>query len=139
MIGNTTISPTRDNQLEIPNVLPLISWGPEYEISLDIKINSWINDYGSIFRFTSKNGDYGQIGNRSPGLWTKKGTSDTLYVKTDINSKADVDYDITDIETGRWFNFYISQKKQFLRVNTRYYLHINLLLFPFRTMTHTLK
>ena len=116
LIGGVSISPTKSNLLKIPQVLPLKKWGPEYEISVDIKINSWINNYGSIFRFTSKDGDYGSFGNRSPGLWTKQGTSDTLYVNTDINSKAHADYSIDKIETGKWFNLQISQKNISVRI-----------------------
>ena len=87
MIGNSPISPKEGNQLKIPNVLPLPSWGPEYEISLDIKINSFLKEkYGSIFRFASIDAKKSEkIGSRSPGLWTKK-SSNELYTVSDINS-----------------------------------------------------
>ena len=80
--------PQKNNVLE---VLP--EWGPEYEISLDLKVNSWSSSYhGSIFRFLAsevETGDWFRIGQRTPGLWTEKYSTKSifyLHLATNIDS-----------------------------------------------------
>ena len=66
----------------------LPTWGPEFEMQVEIKINSWIDSWGSIFTFKAIDGNVGEIGQRIPGIWTEAGTNDSLYLSTHINDKC---------------------------------------------------
>ena len=48
LVGST---PRKNDGNLLPDVIP--RWGPEYEIRVDFKINSWVNDWGVILSFTS--------------------------------------------------------------------------------------
>ena len=91
----------------------LAVWGPEFDIHVDIKINSWIASWGSIIRFEAKDGGCCEIGQRFPAIWTKAGTSDRLMIATQINgngNKALAEAEVFD--TNIWYKFIISQKKE---------------------------
>ena len=73
LVGSTP--KTLDGSL-LPDVIP--TWGPEYKIYIEFKINSWINGWGCIFSFTSL----------SAGLFTRHpqyGRTDVLTLNTNIN------------------------------------------------------
>ena len=109
-------------------------WGPEFYIEVEIKINSWISDWGSIFRFTATDGNCCNIGDRIPNLKTKKGTNDKLYLSTQINDKGDNIFsdDLGTFESDVWYKFNISQKKDEVCVTvncnlTKFEINSNLL------------
>ena len=70
-------------------MLPIASRGPEYEISLDIKIKSFLKENpGCIFRFSSISGaGTALIGMRSPYLGTRRASHDKLEFFADLNSR----------------------------------------------------
>ena len=106
---------SKNNQINEGKTLPI--WGPEFEIKFDLKINSWISDWGSIFRFSALTGNRGTIGQRVPALWTRKGTKNKMHLVTNIGSNANK---VFANELGRfkkrvWYSFVISQKKHPVR------------------------
>ena len=92
-------------------------WGPEYEIKLNLKINSWISSWGSILRFTADpaEGNCCNLGQRIPALWTRNGTTDQLHLVTDIDSNGNYEVNNPNMmglfQPGRWYELVISQKK----------------------------
>ena len=111
IVDSTPINITNDSLLY--NSLP--TWGPEFEINVEIKINSWIGDWGSIFCFKAIDGNKDQIGNRIPGLWTDKDTNGSLILATQINDDGDykqLSNAIGKFELDIWYTFIISQKKE---------------------------
>ena len=88
-------------------------WGPEFEIHLEFKINSWIASYGSIFRFTATDEGCCDIGDRIPALWTQMGTTDKLLLRTQINDHGNDGW-IEELGTfvpSIWYSLKISQRK----------------------------
>ena len=92
----------------------LTEWGPEYEIKLDVKINSWIGKWGSILRFTADpaEGNCCQVGQRIPSLWTQQGSRDTLHLATNINGHGNHFFEMGGFQAGIWYSFVISQKEE---------------------------
>ena len=91
-------------------------WGPEFEIKVDIRIKSWISDWGSILRFNADpvQGNTGEIGQRIPGLWTKAKTNDTILLATNIGDNGNASFDsiMGNFLPQKWYTFVISQKKE---------------------------
>ena len=92
----------------------LAVWGPEFDIHVDIKINSWIANWGSIIRFEAKDGSCCEIGQRIPGIWTKAGTSDKLMIVTQVNGNGNTNWAevLGTFDTNIWYKFIISQKRE---------------------------
>lgn len=109
LVGGQSV-PVRRNQL----LTVLKEWGPEYEIKLDLKINSWIGKWGSILRFTADpaEGNCCQVGQRIPGLWTQQGSSDTLHLVTNINGHGSHWIGLGGFQTRLWYSFVISQREE---------------------------
>ena len=106
----------RPQKNHVLKVLP--EWGPEYEISLDLKVNSWSANYhGSIFRFLAsevETGDWFSIGQRTPGLWTEKYSSSHLHLATNIDSNYNQYFnrELGSLKPHQWYHLDISQKKE---------------------------
>ena len=108
LIGSTPQKIKKGKQLE--KTLP--TWGPDYEISFDIKIHSWINSWGSILRFAAIDGNYGKMGQRYPSLWTKYRTKDRIHLATIIDDNPNYSNDkLGAFKRNKWYNFVISQQK----------------------------
>ena len=119
----------------------LPTWGPEFEMQVEIKINSWIDSWGSIFTFKAIDGNVGEIGQRIPGIWTKAGTNDSLYLSTHINDNGNyfqLSEEIGKFETNFWYTFFISQKKDEVLIDLSLQI-CHELLHHFRTMNIILK
>merc|ERR1712107_21238 len=82
--GNASLVVKRNQTLNGGRVLPIL--GPEYEVKFELKINSWINDWGSVFRFSAISGDCCYIGQRALAMWTRQGTQDQLHLETNFDS-----------------------------------------------------
>ena len=111
-MGSTPLVVTKNNCLRCGGrVLPV--WGPEYEVRFDLKVNSWISDWGSIFRFYALTGDSRPIGQRIPAMWTKADTKDQLYIATNIDSNGNKGFynELGKFQPGIWYSCVISQKK----------------------------
>ena len=102
LVGVEPIKPSWENIKHI-----FKSWGPAYEVTLDLKINKWSypDNYGQILQFT-EGGGCCNLGQRVPGLWTAKGQRQIL-----------VSFDTVrlipfTLEIGKWYNIYISKKRE---------------------------
>jgi len=113
IVGSSPLVVKKNNVLRSGSkALPV--WGPEFEVRFELKVNSWSSDWGSIFRFSSLTGDEGgKIGQRIPAMWTRAGTTDQLYIATNIDSNGDrVFYnELGKFQPGTWYSFVISQRK----------------------------
>jgi len=107
------MKPQKNRVLE---VLP--EWGPEYEISLDLKINIFIHgSHQSIFRFLAsevETGNWFRIGQRTPGLWTEKYSTGNLHLSTNIDSNYNQYFnrELGKFKPNQWYHLDISQKKE---------------------------
>ena len=110
--GNAPLVVKRNQLSNEGIVLPV--WGPEYEVKFDLKINSWINADGSIFRFSSLSENCCEFGQRVPAMWTKAGTQDKLLIATNIDSNGNRWFvnELGQFQKGTWYSFVISQKKE---------------------------
>ena len=114
LVGSDPFKPIKNNLLNVDQPIPF--WGPEFRIELDILFNTWTKDWGSIFVFSDGNlTTVGccKIGQRTPALWTNKGSRDQLYLNTLIGSSDTVPFvsQLGRYKTGTWYHFVISQLK----------------------------
>jgi len=109
LVGISPLAIEKANQLE---VLPV--WGPEFELKVDVKFQTWNRDWGNIFHLTNKSElNCCEVGTRVPALWTKRGTRNQLTLKTAIDSDGSkiFENELGTFETGQWYSFVISQSK----------------------------
>ena len=111
--GNAPLVVRNNQSLYGGRVLPV--WGPEYEVKFDLKINSWSDNWGLIFRFSAAfSENFDEIGQRIPAMWTKAGSQDQLALATNINSNGNrwFENELGSFENGSWYRFVISQKNE---------------------------
>ena len=109
LVGPTAFSAYKTNR-----VLKTYShWGPHFEISMEVLINSW-DRTGGIIHFTTDNTNpkIAYPGTRYP--WIRLISEKMLYLRTTINEKAlfgqNDDMDISnDVSLKQWFNMTITQ------------------------------
>ena len=108
--------PEEDNQLLDGETLSV--WGPEFELKLDVLINSWsvdLGDFGSIFSFSAD--EFLRV----PALWTPPGSDNELYLVTCTNYCGELFKDELGIfKPEVWYHFEISQRKHLVK----YFKHI---------------
>ena len=106
-----SLKPKRNNVINPDE--PIHFWGPSFRIDIDIKFNTWIADWGSIFVFSNRSIGCCQIGHRIPALWTNKGSTDQLYLNTQIGDSGSVHFvsELGRYQTGKWYHIIISQLK----------------------------
>ena len=109
IVASTPIPVSKDIKATVP------FWGPEYEIEIDVKFDTWTGTWGNIFRFyqSLENGDCCEIGQRIPSIWTYAGSSDRLYLCTNIDDNGDRCFsdELGKFEKNKWYNFKFSQIK----------------------------
>ena len=86
-------------------------WGPEFKITVDIKINSFLKQSTKvleIFRFASVEGNCCEIGQRLPALfsWFK---NNTFHLTSNIGTKGNTWFDLPGFQEKKWYNFKIVQ------------------------------
>ena len=86
-------------------------WGPEFKITVDIKINSFLKQSTKvleIFRFASVEGNCCEIGQRLPALfsWFK---NNTFHLTTNIGTEGNTWFDLPGFQEKKWYNFKIVQ------------------------------
>ena len=79
---NVGINPVKCMKGKLLGHLP--TWGPEFCLSLQVKINSWTDELGSIFRIAGKAGDCCEVGQRYPAIFTIPGASDNIQITSAI-------------------------------------------------------
>ena len=115
LVGNNSFKPTNNTLLK---VLP--EWGPGYEISLDIKLNTegidgsiWDHDY-DIFQFTIDSD--GTYGTRIPMMRLKKGVEITnIEIRSLIGSNYAYHMKISNLKNGTWYKIVLKQIKEVIR------------------------
>ena len=97
-------------------------WGPEYQIEIDVKFDTWTGDWGNIFRFYEKDGGCCDMGQRIPSIWTSQGSSDQLLLCTNIDDNGNVCFgdELGKFEKNNWYNFKVSQIKDEVKDLIRY-------------------
>ena len=104
LVGETPLQITKGNLLAtIPK------HGPLFEISFDVKVESWIGAWGSIVRFASLDDNSGSVGARIPAVWTHVSKKDYLHVCTAIGNSGNSCKDIKTPGPNKWFNVILSQ------------------------------
>ena len=94
-------------------------WGPEFKITVDIKIISFLKQSTKvleIFRFASVEGNCCEIGQRLPALFTWS-RNNTFHLATNIGTKGNAWFNLPGFEENRWYKFRIVQKEK-VQVNT---------------------
>ena len=82
-------------------------WGPAYELSVDLSMDSW--DNGSLLLFRAKtDGDCCSVGQRVPAIWTQEGH--WLLVATNIGQDGNSETRVEVPDKEGWFNLEVSQK-----------------------------
>ena len=88
----------------------LPSWGPEFQITFDIKMTSFAgSNYKSIISFTSNPGHCCDVGDRIPAILLKMDTKQ-LHVGTQIDSNGNSWANSKRVEINTWYNLKITQK-----------------------------
>ena len=106
VVGSTAIDVEKGNLLTT-----LTSIGPSFEISLDVKINSWKSGYANIIHL-SEGGECCNVGQRIPAVFTYN-NGKTLYVSSAIGDDGNYgisgNWYIPEIPRNSWFKLVISQ------------------------------
>ena len=114
VVGSTAIDVEKGNLL---TTLP--SCGPSFEISLDVKINSWKSGYANIIHL-SEGGNCCNVGQRIPAVFTYN-NGKTLYVSSAIGDDGNYgisgNWYIPEIPTNSWFKLVISQFERQVKFN----------------------
>ena len=88
----------------------LPSWGPEFQITFDIKMTSFAgSNYKSIISFTSNPGHCCDVGDRIPAVLLKMDTKQ-LHVGTQIDSNGNSWANSKWVVLNTWYNVKITQK-----------------------------
>ena len=88
----------------------LPSWGPEFQISVDIKMTSFAGShYKSIISFTNNPGHCCDVGDRIPAILLKMDTKQ-LHVGTQIDSNGNSWANSKSVEINTWYNMKMTQK-----------------------------
>lgn len=90
----------------------LYQWGEEYSIQIDIKVKSWINSWGSIFRFTSIDGNCCKIGQRIPLLGTQE--DGLLQIFTEFGGNFRLE--LGKFQKDKWYHLLIYQRNHHFSV-----------------------
>ena len=88
----------------------LPTWGPEFCLSLQVKVNSWTNELGSVFRIAGREGDCCELGQRYPAIFTLPASTNTIQITSAIGNNGNEHHDLV-VPRGQWFKITISQRK----------------------------
>ena len=111
LVGNQPLTVKLNHLLNGQNPIPV--WGPEFEVKLDVKINSWhgYSARGSIFCFTSFDGqNVYKVGHMIPSMYE---LDQMIHLFTDIDIYPMWDFvnQLGQFQLGKWYTFTMSQKK----------------------------
>ena len=95
-------------------VAELTKWGPAYQVSLDMKINSFPqSEWAEVLRVTSTYGDAGSVGDRIPAIFANKGGF--IHICTQVGTNANWCKNF-NISQGRWYMLELGQNKENTKV-----------------------
>jgi len=83
-----------------------------YEVSLDVKVDSFQNAWQSVLHVTGTGGNCCGYGDRTPGIWFwASGSSQSkLHICAPVNSNGNACYNSANYQVGQWINIKVTQK-----------------------------
>ena len=94
------------------------NWGPEFEVSTDLRFSKFdSSEWFNVFHVTIGR-DHGNIGDRIPAVWTRRGALNTLYISTAIGDDPNFRKieGFSGIPENKWINLSIRQYKTGVRL-----------------------
>ena len=92
------------NQDKLLAELP--EWGPTYQVSFEMKINSLPSGWGEVLRVTSTDNNHGGVGDRFPAFFIN--TAGFVHICTQIGSTINQCKNI-DMNEGTWYELDLRQ------------------------------
>ena len=92
------------NQDKLLAELP--EWGPTYQVSFEMKINSLPSGWGEVLRVTSTDNNHGGVGDRFPAFFIN--TAGFVHICTQIGSTINQCKNI-DMNDGTWYELDLRQ------------------------------
>ena len=111
---NIGINPVKCMKGKLLGHLP--TWGPDFCFSFQVKVFSWIDEIGSIFRIAGKEGNCCELGQRYPAIFTLPGSTNTIQITSGIGNNGNEHHDLV-VPRGQWFQITISQRRDGLLYN----------------------
>ena len=87
-------------------VAELPEWGPTYQVSFEMKINSLPSSWGEVLRVTSTDNNHGGVGDRFPAFFIN--TAGFVHICTQIGSTINQCKNI-DMNEGTWYELDLRQ------------------------------
>ena len=87
-------------------VAELPEWGPTYQVSFEMKINSLPRGWGEVLRVTSTDNNHGGVGDRFPAFFIN--TAGFVHICTQIGSTINQCKNI-DMNEGTWYELDLRQ------------------------------
>ena len=87
-------------------VAELPEWGPTYQVSFEMKINSLPSGWGEVLRVTSTDNNHGGVGDRFPAFFIN--TAGYVHICTQIGSTINQCKNI-DMNEGTWYELDLRQ------------------------------
>ena len=87
-------------------VAELPEWGPTYQVSFEMKINSFPANWGEVLRVTSTDNNHGGVGDRFPAFFIN--TAGYVHICTQIGSTMNQCKNI-DMNEGTWYELDLRQ------------------------------
>ena len=87
-------------------VAELPEWGPTYQVSFEMKINSLPSGWGEVLRVTSTDNNHGGVGDRFPAFFIN--TAGFVHICTQIGSTINQCKNI-DMNEGTWYELDLRQ------------------------------
>ena len=87
-------------------VAELPEWGPTYQVSFEMKINSLPSGWGEVLKVTSTDNNHGGVGDRFPAFFIN--TAGYVHICTQIGSTMNQCKNI-DMNEGTWYELDLRQ------------------------------
>ena len=106
-------------------VAQLTEWGPAYQLSLEVKINSFPqqSNWSEVLRVSSTYRDAGSVGDRIPAIFANK--AGFIHICTQVGTDANWCKNF-NISQGRWYMLELGQNKENTKViciNSRFFTY----------------
>jgi len=83
-----------------------------YEVSLDVKVDSFQNTWQSVLHVTGTGGNCCGYGDRTPGIWfwASGNSQSKLHICSAVNGQGNACYNSNFYQVGQWINIKVTQK-----------------------------
>ena len=94
----------------------IASWGPQFRVSFDLKINSHVDGnrggWSNVISFKGNGGtsNMGKIGDRIPAIFMNRKGS--LHFTSAVNGNRNHVFDFKPIKLNNWYSIAIEQKRE---------------------------